>query len=282
MKSFQASCIFLTLVTAESVIRRQTNVAFDTTSGFGPGALPLTGEYEALFAAAGRTPNISTSVSFSYGSPAEEWIWRLNITDVSLDDDLVATNLQCDLQWPGGETLQSYLDDREGTGSGNPALNEEPLCAGTWSWAVQANISSLYSGDDNGSCTNILGEQCAASFLAAVEEGQCGSSQSSSSLSGLAGCEDTFDVGKSGGGSAFGMLMIFSSYTHVADSKNDSSGQLDRDDYHLCKRITCVGRCHLLRHVPTGASFERLKLRKCADSIEHVVSRRRISAGRLD
>ena len=213
--SFQASSFFLSLVAAQSaIIERQNNVEFDTISGFGPGAIPATGENWAdfaLFAAAGRNPNISTSVNFSYADN-EEWIWRVNITQVSLDDfpntseeGLVATNLQFDLQWPGDGTLQSYLDSREGTGSADPALSEEPLCAGLWSWGVQANVSSRYSSNDNGSCTSVLGEQCAASVLAVMQEGQCGSG---SSISGLAGCEDTLDIRKTGGGSTLGTLLL--------------------------------------------------------------------------
>ncbi|GIZ43918.1 hypothetical protein CKM354_000712700 [Cercospora kikuchii] len=185
--------------------------------GIGPGGLGISVSNtsdQVLFASANQHPNLTTSASFSFGTKQNldddtTWNWRVNITNVDvspLSDRLApgqhAANLAADLQWPGGGTFQSYLDRQQDKfGSPNPIVQMEELCLSSSSYSLPANITSRYSGDDDGNCTNVLGQECYASLLAARQDsGPCAGPINNTRWQTLPGCEDAFNVRKIGGG----------------------------------------------------------------------------------
>lgn len=226
MNTFTIFLGYLCLATATSVTPRQdANASPDaetgiSNSGIGAGFLSSAqgreeeDEQQALFATAGMNPNRSSSVTFKYGNPAglqddTTWTWRVNITNVNLSplnststQDQFAANAQFDLQWPGGGSLEDYL-----AGQGSSAGGQEStLCASRWSYRYPANVTSRYSGTDNGNCSTVLGSQCAASLLGALRAGgPCASTFNASYADDLAGCEDTFNVVKRGPGATQGI-----------------------------------------------------------------------------
>ncbi|KAI5366577.1 hypothetical protein Slin14017_G042170 [Septoria linicola] len=154
-----------------------------TLVGIGPGKVLNTqagdeNAQEEFFATAGHNLDLTTSVTFQYGTGGtanddNTWTWRVNIANVNLSPltktatyptfvkGKAATNLQFDLQWPGGGPLTSQLEHQAfESGFGNPLApqTDTSLCASRLSYEMPANITSRSSASDNGNCSSVLGE----------------------------------------------------------------------------------------------------------------------------
>jgi hypothetical protein len=130
-----------------------------------------------VFEVAGRQPNASDMITFSrsYNDKAEDWTWRINVTDLAITDrtfdlgsssasfarGLHITNTQWQLQWPGSsDTLQSFLSGRNMEVTFN-ALSVLKL----------SNVTDAYNADDKGDCTKLLGSECTQSIEKAISKG---------------------------------------------------------------------------------------------------------------
>jgi hypothetical protein len=140
----------------------------------GPGDTP---QILQAFEAAGRQPNASDVVIFSrsYNGKAEDWTWRINVTDLAIPDrtsdlgsssasfarGLHITNTQWQLQWPGSsDTLQSFLSGRDMEVTFNALSVLKP-----------SNVTDAYNAGDKGNCTKLLGNECTQSITKAISEG---------------------------------------------------------------------------------------------------------------
>ncbi|KAM3420028.1 hypothetical protein BST61_g3338 [Cercospora zeina] len=73
----------------------------------------------------------------------------------------------------------------------------DELCMSSSSYSLSANITSRLSSDDDGNCTNVLGEECYASLLAARQDsGPCAGPINNTPWQNLARCEDTLNTEK--------------------------------------------------------------------------------------
>ncbi|EGP85588.1 uncharacterized protein MYCGRDRAFT_94299 [Zymoseptoria tritici IPO323] len=119
--------------------------------------------------AAGRSPNLTDSVTFTrtFNGNSENWTWRINITSLAvpntrIDDlgedntsanysqGLCIANTQWELQWPGDSpTLGSFLQQR--------GMN---LSVQTLLTVLPPNVTQSYNPTDNGDCTSVLGDSC--------------------------------------------------------------------------------------------------------------------------
>jgi hypothetical protein len=162
--------------------------------------------------AAGRNPNSTSSVTFSRisNNTAEEWTWRINITDLAVSNNSLANlgeddadyseglrivNTQWELDWPGeneDETFGEWMAARQWDGVRILATIMN----------MPANITEQTATADGGDCSPFLGEQCTASLMQAADV-YMGSGQVFSNLD---GCSDTF----SGGGVGFGKDLVHS------------------------------------------------------------------------
>jgi hypothetical protein len=140
----------------------------------GPGDTP---EILQAFEAAGRQPNVSDTVTFSrtHNGKAEDWTWRINITDLAIPDrtsdlgsssasfsrGLHVTNTQWQLQWPGSsDTLQTFLSERDMEVTFNALSVLKP-----------SNVTDAYNAEDKGECTKLLGSECTQSITKAISDG---------------------------------------------------------------------------------------------------------------
>lgn len=182
--------------------------------GGGPGPVPDA----ALFTAAGRHPNDTSSVTFQ--RPSGTWTWRVNITDVSVPDNTTTStvknltdprvvNVQWDLRWPGnGSLADAILLDNNGRSMADPEQLCVVMIGGTWG----PNITSNYSASDNGDCSNVLGSQCAQSVMSHLggSVGTCPTAD----LSNLEGCNSTLSTSRGPGQLSFAL----GNATHVPES----------------------------------------------------------------
>ena len=109
---------------------------------------------------AGRHPNATHEIQFTRPGVEGEWTWRVNVTDLPAEDNQTEplVNMQWDLQWPGGGSLQEFLGREQ-----NETQEDCPECQ-TCVTAMMAllphNITSKWQDDGSGDCTQVLGAQC--------------------------------------------------------------------------------------------------------------------------
>jgi hypothetical protein len=166
------------------------------TSAWGEILLPASGTLrpgpgdssEALraFESAGQRPNWTDSVTFSRVSnnTPETWTWRINITDLTIPNDISelgsssasyskgfhVANTQWQLQWPSSsgnssepsssDNLLSFLSER----NLDIALN-------ALSVFVPSNVTNQYNANDNGNCTSLLGSECTQAITREIGKG---------------------------------------------------------------------------------------------------------------
>ncbi|KAG4427513.1 hypothetical protein IFR05_017003, partial [Cadophora sp. M221] len=158
---------------------------------------------QQAFEAAARSPNATSSISFNRTdfNTVQEWAWRINITDVPLPNDfsdlgmssanasenIHVVNTLFELQWPGAsqnQSLQSYLQ----------SINSSLLMTAV-EISLPSSFTSSYSNQTNGTCADILGNQCTQSLMTAASSMGAGFG-----TSGLDGCADSLDKGQGIGG----------------------------------------------------------------------------------
>lgn len=138
---------------------------------------------------ANHNPNSTSSVTFNFttvgrnGRPSftEQWTWRVNVSDIATSNfdnpnditgggyagdltDPTFTNVVYDFQWPGDDDLNTYLAEATDNATGVAGK----LCYATLDLRdLPANVTNNYQESDNGSCNNVLGEDCVNALLAA-------------------------------------------------------------------------------------------------------------------
>jgi hypothetical protein len=127
---------------------------------------------QQLFENAGRQPNETRSASFesfpgnvSASEADATWTWSVNITDVALPEDIASSgqheiNEQWQLQWPGGNSLESFMN-RSGI-NGNPSVS---LCLSAGVFTLPSNVTSSIADADQGNCSAIFGSECAEQII---------------------------------------------------------------------------------------------------------------------
>jgi len=133
-------------------------------------------EQATIFERAGRTPNDTTSATFNFApgnlSGDSTWTWRLNLTDFAVPEEvydksgLRIVNSQWELQWPGGGSLNSFLD-RAGLGNGT----DQTICFTAVELLAPSNITTRYS--QPGNCSEVLGSKCTEKLLAEATSYGC-------------------------------------------------------------------------------------------------------------
>ena len=152
-------------------------------------------QYSYLYA---LPPNTTSSTTFpGLGYNDTTWTWQINITNArsprntSIEDLAVTWSLQ----WPGGNTLESwystYVKPYE---ISTPRAPNIPLCMNVWSLSMPSNVTKRYIASDNGNCSRVLGDRCAASLEDRMNLGYNGTNCNMPFLTSLDGCEDTLDV----------------------------------------------------------------------------------------
>ena len=179
------SYILVSVSAGELLTRQQSNVNF-ASGGEGAGIAgsiePFGDQSTQILEHAGRTPNKTSSASFNF-FPNEQWTWNVNITDVAVPyeyfntSDLHVVNTQWDLRWPGGGSLQSYMD-RSG--------RNDTLCLSATHIMLPSNVTKHYTAPGN--CSDVLGSECAANLFASFS---CIDPPSTAISESLKGCEDT-------------------------------------------------------------------------------------------
>lgn len=126
----------------------------------------LTAPKYDLFVSASQQTNITRVVPIGDTSV----LWRVNVSSVSVPDaespdngagpafqDPQVVQTVYDLQFPGGVSLESYLNS-----TGNGSLRN--VCASVFLPPMRA-IRNNYREIDNGDCGHVLGDDCVAAYL---------------------------------------------------------------------------------------------------------------------
>lgn len=176
---------------------------------------------EEVFAAAGRNPNATSALEFNrtdFSTPGS-WIWRINITDVPLpndfndlgrpsanaSEDVRIINTQYQLLWPGATqnmSLQQYLQ-----------TNNLTVYVTSLAVSLSSSQTSKYNSMANGTCADILGDECTQSLMSATAT----MDQGFGTL-GLQGCANSLDKSQGIGGIGFGKFYLNKTTLHPISS----------------------------------------------------------------
>lgn len=131
----------------------------------------------APFQEAAANPNATNSV------PVHDFIWRTNVSEVSVKDATTSPNSPSngtaianarvistvfDLTWQGNSSIAAALQSQGVESPFGCIMMMDGL-------GLPENVTSKYTQADNGSCTNVLGDDCVKDFLARINStsGEC-------------------------------------------------------------------------------------------------------------
>ncbi|KAI5371072.1 hypothetical protein Slin14017_G019510 [Septoria linicola] len=180
------------------------NLAGTLGPGFGPDIPENLTVLEANL-----SPNATRSVNFNVSAGSgndlyrEEWTWRVNVTKIPSEVLMVPSYLESknvtdpyiintvyDLQWPGGETLNATTADA--LGNSNPGLPNSLCVSIVDLYGLPERVTNRYQESDNGDCSNVLGDACAAAIRSGVRapsaNGRC---QTPRAISDIPACKNT-------------------------------------------------------------------------------------------